>query len=77
MASMMSSMVMILVTLAGKPGSSAFFSYSTSPVSFSIRIADGAAMDNTGASAAEARGQGSASRLRARIKLTVRFIAPS
>ena len=77
MASMMSSMVMILVTLAGKPGSSAFFSYSTSPVSFSIRIADGAAMFSTGASAAAAWAQGSADRHRARIKLTVRFIASS
>ena len=79
MASMISSIVMILVTLAGKPGSSAFFSYSTSPVSFSIRITDGAAIDSAGFSAAAAwAGQrGSASRLTASTKQTVRFIAPS
>ena len=48
-ASKIRSIVMILVTLAGKPGSSAFFSYRTSPVSFSIRIADGAAIVSAGA----------------------------
>ena len=39
MASMMSSMVIILVTLAGARGSWAFFSYSTVPVATSMSTA--------------------------------------
>ena len=55
-------------------GSSAFFSNRTSPVSFSIRIAEGAATLNAGPSA---RAAGAASRNRTRIRLTIRFMAPS
>ena len=42
MSSMISSIVITLVTLAGNRRSCAFFSYSTVPVSFSISSADGA-----------------------------------
>ena len=42
MSSTMSSMVITLVTLAGKRRSRAFFSYITVPVSFSISSAEGA-----------------------------------
>ena len=44
MSSTMSSIVITFVTLAGNMRSCAFFSYSTSPVYFSISIADGAEM---------------------------------
>ena len=77
MASIMSSSVMIFVTLAGKPGSSAFFSNSTVPVSFSIRIADGAAMVSAGASASAEADRGIISRDTVRARHRIFFMAPS
>ena len=68
---------MIFVTLAGKPGSSAFFSKSTVPVSFSIRMAEGAAMVSAGASARAGSGRQAQSRDRVRIKQKNCFMAPS
>ena len=68
---------MIFVTLAGKPGSSAFFSNSTVPVSFSIRIAEGAAMVSAGVSAQADRGRQAQSRDRVRTRQNNCFMAPS
>ena len=63
-SSAMSSIVITFVTLAGKPRSCAFFSYSTSPVTFSISTADGADTLGTApagsAGAAQAAGDSSA-----------------
>ena len=77
-SSTISSMVITLVTLAGKPLLWASFSYSTSPVSFSISMAEGAVMSiSPSLSGADAIAPVGSRQAMAMIKDNIRFMLAS